>query len=175
MNQVTTTIAHAGFPLLIPQDTVTERAFSEKDLDAIRAQLAKIAATGRCATFLARLLTNAGAGDDPPVKTNIVDLFDVVRSQGGFVSATLGSSRGFSEAIGAVGAPGGAKVRLSSTSDLYSPKTRISYHAYNALSELTHVAGTQMSNYVEGAFSDYNLANEALRLANDMGHGVKKL
>ena len=31
------------------------------------------------------------------------------------------------------------------------------------------------SNYVEGAFSDYNLAQEALRLANEMAHGVKNL
>jgi hypothetical protein len=137
-----------------------------------------MAASGRCGTFLSRLLTNAGAGDDPPARTNIVDLFDLVRSQGGFVSATLnskGSSRGYSSVRGAAGAPGGAKVLLSSTSDVYSARTRISYYAYDALSELTHVAGTQVSNYVEGAFSDFNLANEALRLANDMGTGVQNL
>jgi YD repeat-containing protein len=160
------------------QDTITERPFSEADLDAIRAKIVEIASRGRCGSFLSRLLTNAGAGDDPPVRTNIVDLFDLVRRQGGFVSATLnskGSSRGFSSIRGAVGAPGGATVLLSSTSDVYSPQTRILYHAYNALSELTHVAGTQESNYVEGGFSDFNLANEALRLATDMGTGVQNL
>ena len=167
-----------GYYSIRPQNTITEKPFTDADLDAIRAQIAKMAASGRCGTFLSRLLTNAGAGDDPPVMTNIVDLFDLVRSQGGFVSATLnsqGSSRGYSSVRGAAGAPGGAKVLLSSTSDVYSPRTRISYYAYDALSELTHVAGTQLSNYVEGAFSDYNLAQEALRLANDMGHGVKNL
>jgi len=162
----------------LPQKTVTEKPFTEADLDAMRAEIAKIVAAGRCGEFLSRLFTNAGAGNDPAVHKNILDLFDAVRKQGGFVSATLnsqGSSRGFSEAIGAVGSPGGAKVRLSSTSDVYSPKLRISYHAYNALSELTHVAGTQVSNYAQGAFSDYNLAYEAHGLADKMGTEVQNL
>ena len=176
-----TTVGHVRYGSLLPpaqQETVTEVPFTDADLDAIRAEIERILAGGRCATFLSRLLNNAGAGDDPPVHTNILDLFDAVRKQGGFVSATShirGSSRGFSEALGSVGSPKGAKVRLSSSSDLYSRKTRISYHAYNALSELTHVAGTQVSNYVDGAFSDFNLAKEALPLANNMGHGIQNL
>jgi len=79
------------------QNSITEKPFTEGDLDAMRAQIKKILAGGRCARFLSRLLINAGAGDDPPVHKNILDLFDAVRKQGGFVSATLnsqGSSRG---------------------------------------------------------------------------------
>ena len=160
-------------------EKVIEKPFTDTELDAIRDQIVKIVSTGRCGEFLTRLLNNAGAGDDPPVHKNILDLFNAVRKQGGFTSATLidrqGATRGYSSVKGAVGAPGGAKVLLSSTSDVYSPATRILYHAYNALSELTHVAGTQVSNYVEGAFSDFNLAYEAHQLANSMGHGVKNL
>lgn len=165
------------------QERVVEKPFTDEDLNAIRDEIAKILANGRCKEFLSRLLNIAGAGDDPPVYKDMLDLFDAVRKQGGFVSATLyprtGSSRGFSEANGAVGAlEREAKIRLSSSSDDWrhtNNKLRISYHAYNALAELTHVAGTQVSNYVEGAFSDYNLGVEAGRLANVMGHGVKNL
>jgi len=162
-----------------PQETITEKPFSDKDLDAMRAIIVAIA-TPRCQDFINKLLYLAGYwGDDPPVTTNIVDLFDKVREQGGFVSQSLatnnGPSRGFSSVEGAIGARGGAKVKLSSTSDLYTPRTRLLYHAYNAFAEATHVAGHKPSGYVQGAFSDYNLAKAAFALTQVLGTGIENL
>jgi hypothetical protein len=109
----------------------------------------------------------------------MLDLFDRVGGQQGFVSQTLitssGASRGFSSVSGALGVPGGAQVRLSSSSDAFSARTRILYHAYNALSELTHVAGSRPSGYVQGAFSDYSLARAAFALESLYGPGVENL
>jgi hypothetical protein len=68
-----------------------------------------------------------------------------------------------------------AQVRLSSSSDAFSARTRILYHAYNALSELTHVAGSRPSGYVQGAFSDYSLARAAFALESLYGPGVENL
>ena len=48
----------------------------------------------------------------------------------------------FSSVDGAVGAPGGAEVRLSAGSEDFKGALRIRYYAYDALSELTHVAGS---------------------------------
>jgi hypothetical protein len=154
-----------------PQQNTVEKPFSSADLKAIKSQLRKILTT-RCQEFIDKLLTQAGGDQDIAPTTNILRLFELVNQQGGFFSATLVSKegqRGFSSVAGAVGARGGAKVLLSSTSDLYSPKTRILYHAYNALSELTHVAGHKPSYYATGAFSDYNLGKVAHDVAQEMG------
>lgn len=81
------------------------------------------------------------------------------------------SGRGFSSVRGAVGAPGGAQVRLSNGSNDFkgNPPLRIQYFAYDALSELTHVAGSIPSTYATGAFSDYHLAKTAFDVVNEMG------
>ena len=85
------------------------------------------------------------------------------------------SGRGFSSVDGAVGAPGGAEVRLSAGSEDFKGALRIRYYAYDALSELTHVAGSKPSSYAEGAFSDYHLGKTAYDVANEMGTGIKNL
>jgi hypothetical protein len=129
--------------------------------------------TSDCREFLDKLLTQAGGTEDIAVTTDMLLLFDRVSKQQGIVSAGLDrDGRTYSSVKGAVGAPGGAKVLLSSTSDLYSPKTRILYHAYNALSELTHVAGHKPSSYATGAFSDYNLGKVAYDVAKQMGYNA---
>jgi len=143
------------------------------DLAKIVSHLKAIAARGRCQEFLTKLLDRAGdTGDDKAVHTNIADLFGDVFLQQGFVTQKEVSGRGFSSVQGAVGAPGGAQVRLSNGSNDFKGKLRIEYFAYDALSELTHVAGSKPSTYATGAFSDYHLAKTALEVANEMkGHG----
>jgi hypothetical protein len=147
------------------------------DLSKIRADLRKIAVRGRCQEFLTKLLERAGEiGNDKAKLTNIVDLFDAVLFQGGFVSQKdMKAGRGFSSVDGAVGAPGGATVRLSSGSEDFKGATRIRYYAYDALNELTHVAGNKPSYYAVGAFSDYHLGRTAFDIANEMGYPVKNL
>jgi hypothetical protein len=71
-----------------------------------------------------------------------------------------------------VGAPSGAQVFLRNGSNYFTGKLRIQYFAYDALSELTHVAGSKPSTYATGAFSDYHLAKTALDVANEMGTGI---
>lgn len=79
--------------------------------------------------------------------------------------------RGFSSVRGAVGAPDGAQVLLSIGSNDFKGPLRIQYFAYDALSELTHVAGSKPSSYATGAFSDYHLGKTAFEVANEMkGH-----
>jgi hypothetical protein len=139
-------------------------------LAKIRTDVQTIAARGRCQEFLTKLLERAGqTGGDKPVHTNIVDLFDAVLLQKGFVTQKDVKGRGFSSVRGAVGAPGGAQVLLSNSSNDFKGKLRIQYFAYDALSELTHVAGSKPSTYATGAFSDYHLATTALDVANEMG------
>jgi hypothetical protein len=150
---------------------IDEAPLSPNDLSAIKSQLAKWN-TPRCKEFLKRLFTAAApAAGDTAVKTDIVDLFDLVAKQGGFTSATLidekGKRIGYSTPRGAVGA-NNAKVLLSSTSDNYSAATRIHYHSVNALAELTHVAGSKPSDYING-FSDVNLARAAYDVALSLG------
>lgn len=133
-----------------------------------------MAGRGRCQEFLTKLLKRAGdTGGDQPKFTNIVDLFDAVLLQKGFVSQATWSGRGFSSVEGAVGAPGGAQVRLSVGSEDFKGPLRIQYYTYDALSELTHVAGSKPSYYATGAFSDYHLGKTALDVANEMGTGIK--
>lgn len=135
-----------------------------------------IAARGRCQEFLTKVLERAGeTGGDKAVHTDIVDLFGAVLLQQGFVTQKEVSGRGFSSVKGAVGAPGGAQVRLSNGSNDFKGKLRIQYFAYDALSELTHVAGSKPSGYANGAFSDYNLGKAALTVANEMGGYREKL
>ena len=143
----------------------------------IRFDLKKIVARGRCQEFLTKLLERAGdTGDDKPKYTNIVDLFDAVFFQRGFVTQKeWQSGRGFSSVDGAVGAPNGAQVRLSTGSDDFKGALRIRYYAWDALSELTHVAGNKPGYYEQGAFSDYHLGRTAYDIANEMGTGVENL
>ncbi|HKY44640.1 MAG TPA: hypothetical protein VJM50_16235, partial [Pyrinomonadaceae bacterium] len=157
------------------QNSVTE-SIHWWDLAKIRTDLKAIAARGRCQEFLTKLLQKAGAtGGDPAVHTNIVDLFDAVLLQQGFVTQKDVKGRGFSSIHGAVGAPGGAQVRLSNGSNDFKGKLRIQYFAFDALAELTHVAGSKPSYYAEGAFSDYHLGRTAYDIANEMGAGIKSL
>jgi hypothetical protein len=156
------------------QDTA-EKPFTKLDLKLIRDQLAKIITTD-CKEFLDRLLTQAGGTADIAVTTDMLLLFDRVSRQQGIVSAGLNKDGStYSSVQGAVGALGGAKLLLSSTSDLYSRDTRILYHAFNALSELTHVAGHKPSSYAEGAFSDANLGRVAFDVAKQMGYTTTPL
>ena len=142
----------------------------------IRTDVKAIAARGRCQEFLTNLLERAGkTGGDKAVHTNIGDLFDTVLLQQGFATQKTMAGRGFSSVRGAVGAPGGARVLLSNGSNDFKGKLRIQYFAYDALSELTHVAGSKPSTYSTGAFSDYHLAKTALDIANEMGTGVQNL
>ena len=135
-----------------------------------------IAARGRCQEFLTTLLGRAGeTGGDKAVHTDIVDLFLAVFQQQGFVTQKEVNGRGFSSVRGAVGAPGGAQVRLSNGSNDFKGQLRSEYFAYDALSELTHVAGSKPSTYASGAFSDYHLAKTALDVANEMGTGIPNL
>jgi YD repeat-containing protein len=145
-------------------------------LGAIFGHLKAIAERGRCQEFLTKLLQRAGDdGNDKPVHTDILDLFVDVAMQRGFFTQKEVNGRGFSTVDGAVGAPGGAEVRLSNGSNDFKGKLRLEYFAYDALSELTHVAGSKPSGYATGAFSDYHLAKIALDVANEMGTGVKNL
>jgi len=145
-------------------------------LAKIRTDVKKIAGSGRCQEFLTKLLERAGkTGGDEPVHTDIGDLFDAVLLQQGFWTQKTVSGRGFSSVRGAVGAPDGAQVLLSNGSNDFTGKLRIQYFAYDALSELTQVAGSKPSTYATGAFSDYHLAKTALDVANEMGTGIPNL
>ena len=165
-------LASLGFETQNPEDDVSMKRFSAWDLAQIRKDVMTIAARGRCQEFLTKLLTTAGdRSGDKPKYTNIVDLFDAVHDQKSFMRQATWSGRGFSSVIGAVGAPGGARVLLSNSSNDFKGKLRIQYFAYDALSELTHVAGNKPGTYATGAFSDYELAKTALDVANEMrGH-----
>ena len=141
------------------------------DLAKIRMDVKKILDRGRCREFIEKLLQRAKTKDDEAKHTNLMDLFDAVLMQGGFFSKPAG----FSTVEGAVGAPGGAKVLLSSGSEDFkdsNPALRIRYYAFDALNELLHVAGSKPSYYATGAFSDYHLALVAFDLALEMGTGV---
>jgi YD repeat-containing protein len=152
-----------------PQDTVSD-SIHWWDLAKILTHVKAIAARGRCQEFLTNLLERAGEkGGDKAVHTDIVDLFLAVFQQQGFVTQKDVNGRGFSSVGGAVGAPGGAQVRLSNGSNDFKGQLRSEYFAFDALSELTHVAGSKPSHYIEGAFSDYNLAKTAFVVANEMG------
>jgi hypothetical protein len=162
----------------VPQDPVSKQPIHWYDLAKIRFDLKKIASRGRCQEFLTNLLERAGeTGGDKPQFTNIVDLFDAVLLQRGFVAQKEVSGRGFSSGDGAVGAPGGAQIQMSAGSEDFrnNPALRIQYYAYDALSELTHVAGSKPSYYAVGAFSGYHLGITARDIANEMGTGVKNL
>ena len=98
-----------------------------------------------------------------------------VFQQQGFVTQKDVNGRGFSSVRGAVGGPDGAQVRLSNGSNDFKGQLRSEYFAYDALSELTHVAGSKPSTYATGAFSDYHLAKTALDVANEMGTGIPNL
>ena len=159
----------------VPQKPVIEN-IHWWDLEKILTHVKAIASRGRCQEFLSKLLTRAGeTGGDKAVQTDIVGLFLTVFQQQGFVTQSEVKGRGFSSVEGAVGAPGGAQVRLSNGSNDFKGQLRSEYFAYDALSELTHVAGSKPSGYDTGAFSDYHLAQTALDIANEMGTGVPNL
>lgn len=173
---VTTSFFWGASAPSLPQDAVTQ-PLHWLDLAKIRTDVKTIAGRGRCQEFLTNLLERAGktGGDEAAVHTDIVDLFDAVLLQQGFATQKTVNGRGFSSVRGAVGAPGGAQVLLSNGSNDFKGKLRIQYFAYDALSELTHVAGSKASTYATGAFSDYHLAKTALDVANEMGTGIQNL
>ena len=134
-----------------PQDTVTE-SIHWWDLAKILTHVKAIAARGRCQEFVTNLLERAGkTGGDKAVHTNIVDLFLAVFQQRGFVTQREVNGRGFSSVDGAVGAPGGAQVRLSNGSNDFKGQLRSEYFAFDAVSELTHIAGSIPNTYNTGA------------------------
>ena len=146
------------------------------DTNALRDKI-KEYNTERCKKFVKDLLTEAGGSEDPPLYTDLLDLFDAVMKQGrievGVFTDDKGAKVSFSKAQGAVGA-NNAKVYLSAVSNDYpSPELRSHYHGSNAIAELTHVAGSKPSDYFNGAFSDVNLAKVATRVARK--HGVNYL
>jgi YD repeat-containing protein len=150
-----------------------------KLLDRIRGELNKIANL-RCRTALrtifyeASQLTKGTRDADQAVSSNPVDLFDLVRKQGGFYFSNNSSGpstyAGYSTGSGAVGA-NDAKVILSAalaSSSTYSIN-QIHAIAYATLSELVHVAGSKPSFYYGETFSDVNLA----MASHNLGLGAK--
>lgn len=150
------------------------------ELNELHSALKAILANKTCSEFVAAMLTEAGRhAGNPPITTNMLDLFNMVKGQNGFAFGTrYDSGPGGTAALGYSGVSGSvmdgdAQVLLSSQMLTALPshaKTK-EWYAYTALGELTHIAGGRSHGGYYGSmgYHDTGLARATEIVATRMG------